>query len=202
MQTIGAMRTFVLATAVLTALTPAALAQEGVQTAVEMVVLQGTPERPFTLIYPSVLQPIDDESDVTVATLRHPDAAMQCDAFVQDGAADGWSAEGALQTLDTQAIVNTWTPDFPGFTLSGQSVTSFQSGPALMFEGTSDNSPFGVPVHIVHAEAADGGRFYVVECLVDASAANEARPMIEFIIANFSTRADGTCCVDPADPRG
>ncbi len=202
MQTIGARRTIVLATAVLTALTPPVLAQDGVQTAVEMVVLQGTPDRPFTLIYPSVLQPVDDESEVTVATLRHPDAVMQCDAFVQDGAAPDWSAEAALQTLDTQAIVDIWTPDFPGFALSGQRLTSFQSGPALMFEGTSDNSPFGLPVHILHAEAADSGRFYVVECLVDASAANEARPMIEFIIANFSTRSDGVCCVDPADPRG
>lgn len=202
MQTFGAMRGFLLGAALLTALTPPVLAQAGAQTAVEMTVLKGTDERPFTLIYPSVLETVDDESDVTVATLRHPDAAMQCDAFVQPGAGTDWNAEQALETLDTNAIVATWTPDFPGFTLTNKTLTRFQSGPALLFEGTSESSPFDVPLHIVHAEAADGGRYYAIECLVDRSAADEARPMIDFIIANFSTRADANCCVDPADPRG
>lgn len=173
------------------------------QEEVEMIVQKGTAaERPFTVIYPSVLEPIDDGSDVTVVTLRHPDAAMQCDAMIQDGASADWNAESALSSLDPAGIVTAWSPDFPGFRLTGQSLTQFQSGPALMFEAESDSSPFAVPLRIVHAEAVDGGRFYAVECLVEQSAAADARPMIDFIIANFSTRSDANCCVDPADPRG
>ena len=167
-----------------------------------MVVVQGQPERPFTVIYPDVLEVVDDGSDVTVMTLRHPNAVMQCDAMVQDGAGTDWSAEEAVKNLDVNGIVSTWSPDFPGFKVTGQTVINFQSGPALMFEAESDNSPLGVPLKIIHAEATDSGRFYALECLVERSAAADARPMVDVIIANFSTRSDGTCCVDPADPRG
>lgn len=161
-----------------------------------------TDDLPYTISYPDVLQSIDDGSDATILTLRHTNAPLQCDAFVANGAAPGWTAEGALTTLDVPGIVATWAPDFPGFKVTNQQLTEFQSGPALLFEGESDNSPLGVPLHIVHAEATDGGRFYAVECLVERGAASDARPMINFIIANFSTRSDGTCCVDPADQRG
>ena len=177
---------------------PPVSAQEQVQ----MTVVQGQPDRPFTVIYPNVLEVVDDGSDVTVITLRHPDAVMQCDAMVQDGAGSDWSADEAVKNLDVNGIVSTWAPDFPGFRVTGQTVSQFQSGPALMFEAESDNSPLGVPLKIIHAEAADSGRFYALECLVERSAAAEARPMVDVIIANFSTRSDGTCCVDPADPRG
>lgn len=173
------------------------------QDQVQMVIDRGaTPERPYTLIYPEVLETVDDGSDVTVQTLRHPDAVMQCDAMIQDGAGSDWTAESALENLDVAGITTTWSPDFPGFKVTGQTVTNFQSGPALMFEAESDNSPLGVPLKIIHAEATDGGRYYALECLVERGAANEARPMIDFLIANFSTRSDGNCCIDPADPRG
>ena len=120
----------------------------------------------------------------------------------QDAAEDFGAFYTEDAVFDVNGIVSTWSPDFPGFKVTGQSVTQFQSGPALMFEAESDNSPLGVPLKIVHAEAIDSGRFYALECLVERGAADEARPMIDFIIANFSTRSDGTCCIDPADPRG
>jgi hypothetical protein len=187
----------------LAALAMVAVPPVSAQEQVQMVVVQGqTPERPFTVIYPDVLEVVDDGSDVTVLTLRHPNAVMQCDAMVQDGAGSGWSAESALENLDVDGIVSTWSPDFTGFKVTGQSISQFQSGPALMFEAESDSSPLGVPLKIIHAEATDGGRFYAIECLVERGAANDARPMVDVIIANFSTRSDGTCCVDPADPRG
>ena len=199
MKRFSAPRGAILLASLVLAATPPALAQDKV----EMKILQGVlPERPFTVIYPEVLEVVDDGSDVTVLTLRHPDAVMQCDALVQDGAGADWSAERALETLDVDGIVATWAPDFAGFAVTGQSLTRFQSGPALLFEAQSDNSPLGVPLKIVHAEATDGGRFYALECLVERGAADDARPMVDFIIANFSTRSDGTCCVDPADPRG
>jgi hypothetical protein len=199
MKKFGVAQGITLFAALALAATPPVIAQDQV----EMNVIQGsTPERPFTLIYPSVFESVDDGSDVTVITLRHPDAVMQCDAMVQDGAGANWSADEALKTLDVNGITSTWTPDFPGFKVTGQGVTQFQSGPALIFEGEADSSPLGVPLKIIHAEATDGGRFYALECLVERGAANDARPMIDFLIANFSTRSDGTCCVDPADPRG
>ena len=199
MRKFGVSQGAVLAAALCMALVSPVAAQEQV----EMTVVQGsTPERPFTVIYPNVFEAVDDGSDVTVLTLRHPDAVMQCDAMVQDGAGSDWSAESALKSLDVNGIVSTWAPDFQGFKVTGQTITRFQSGPALMFEAESDNSPLGVPLKIVHAEATDGGRFYALECLVERGAAGDARPMIDFLIANFSTRSDGTCCVDPADPRG
>ena len=199
MRKFGVSQGVVLVTALVLAATPPVMAQDQV----EMSVLQGsTPERPFTVIYPNIFEAVDDGSDVTVVTLRHPDAVMQCDAMVQDGAGPNWSADEALKSLDVNGIVSTWSPDFPGFKVTGQSITQFQSGPALMFEGEADNSPLGVPLKIIHAEATDSGRFYALECLVERGAANDARPMIDFLIANFSTRSDGTCCVDPADPRG
>ena len=199
MRKFGAPQGAILFAALALAATPPVVAQEQVQ----MNVVHGpTAERPFTVIYPNVLESVDDGSEVSVLTLRHPNAGMQCDALVQDGAGTDWSADKALASLDVNGIVSTWSPDFPGFKVTGQSVTQFRSGPALMFEAESDNSPLGVPLKIVHAEAIDSGRFYALECLVERGAADEARPMIDFIIANFSTRSDGTCCVDPADPRG
>jgi len=199
MKKFGVSQGVTLVAALILAATPPVIAQDQVQ----MSVVQGqTPERPFTVIYPDVLQVFDDGSDVTVLTLRHPDAVMQCDALVQDGAPADWNADAAVANLDTAGIVATWAPDFPGFKVTGQSVTQFQSGPALLYEGESENSPFGVPAKIVYAEAVDGGRNYAVQCIVELGEAADARPMVDFIVANFSTRSDATCCVDPADPRG
>jgi len=199
MKKFGVSQGVTLVAALILAATPPVIAQDQVQ----MSVVQGqTPERPFTVIYPNVLQVFDDGSEMTVLTLRHPDAIMQCDALVQDGAPVDWNADAALASLDTAGIVSTWTPDFPGFKLTSQRVTAFQSGPALTYEGEAENSPFGVPAKIVYAEAVDGGRNYAIQCIVELGEAAEARPMIDFIVANFSTRSDGICCVDPADPRG
>lgn len=161
-----------------------------------------TDDLPYTAIYPSVLQSVDDGNSETILTLRHPDAFIQCDVFAVPGAPDGWSAEKALENLDIAGIEATWAPDFPGFKVTAQSVGRFASGPALFYEGASDNSPMGVPVSVVHAEAVEGGRTYAVECLSDQAVAAEARPMIDFIVANFSTRSDGQCCINPADDRG
>lgn len=187
-----------LAAALVLAVTPPVIAQDA-----QIKTDRGlTEDRPYTISYPDVLQPVDDGSADSVVTLLHTSGPLQCNAFVVDGASRDWNAETALANLDVNGIVASWAPDFPGFKVTRQTVTQFQSGPALMFEGDSDNSPFGTPLRVVHAEAVDDGRFYAVECMVELAEADDARPMIDFIIANFSTRSDGTCCVDPADPRG
>lgn len=160
-----------------------------------------TDDRPYTVFYPAVFNTFDDGSETTVITLRHPDAPVQCDVLIVDGAPDPWNAEAAEQSLDRSVIEASWLTDFPGFQLVSQGVIQFQSGAALIYEGESQGSPLGVPLHIVHAEAADGGRTYAVECLAEKSIATEARPMIDFVLANFSTRSDGECCKDPAAAR-
>lgn len=182
----------------------AALSTQGrAQDQTQVVIDRGlTEDLPYTAIYPNVLRSVDDGSPATILTLQHPDAPLQCDAFAVDGAEAGWTAETALSKLDVPGIEATWTPDFPGFKVVAQGITQFASGPALLYEGESDNSPLEIPLRIVHAEAVDGGRTYAIECLMAKSIAAEARPLVEFFIANFSTRSDGQCCIDPADDRG
>ncbi len=175
------------------------LAQEPVQ----MIIDRGlTEDLPYTAVYPDVMRSIDDGSPETFLTIQHPDALLQCDFFAVPGAPDGWSAEQALATLDVAGIEATWAPNFPDFKLSNQTLGRFQSGPALFYEGAASSSPMGPPVSVVHAEAVDNGRTYAVECLVDSSVAADARPMIDVIVSNFSTRSDGQCCIDPNDDRG
>lgn len=148
-------------------------------------------ELPYTVIYPEALQPVEDGSDATILTLRHPVVPLQCDVFAVAGAEEGWAAEAALQNLDVAGIEATWAPDFPGFRIVGRQLTAFASGPALLYEGESEGSPLGVPLRVIHAEAVDNGRTYAIECLVERSvAAAEARPLVDFLIANFSTRSD------------
>jgi hypothetical protein len=161
-----------------------------------------TDDLPYTAIYPDVLKTIDDGNSQTILTLQHPNAFLQCDVFAVSGPADGWTAEGALQSLDIAGIEATWAPDCPGFKVTSQNLTNFASGPALLYEGQADSSPMGVPISIVHAEAVDAGRTYAVECLLEQAIAADARPMIDFVIANFSTKSDGQCCINPADDRG
>jgi hypothetical protein len=161
-----------------------------------------TDDLPYTAIYPQVMQSVDDGSSETILTISHPDALLRCDYFSVAGAPEGWSAEAAVSSLDVAGIESSWAPNFPGFRLSAHGVVRFASGPALLYEGSSDASPMGPAVSVIHAEAVDGGRTYAVECLVDRAVAPDARPMIDFIIANFSTRSDGQCCINPADDRG
>jgi hypothetical protein len=169
----------------------------------QMMIDRGlTEDTPYTIIYPNVLQPVDDGNPATVITLRHPDAVLQCDAVVVAGGDPDWTAQRAYDTLDVNEVEAEWRQAFQGFTITGQGITSFASGPALVYEALADGSPIGVPVSVVHAEAVDGGRTYAIECVLDRTVAADARPMIDFIIANFSTRSDGECCIDPTDNRG
>ena len=160
-----------------------------------------TEDLPYTAIYPSVLRSVDDGSSATILTLQHPKAPLQCDVFAVPGGEADWSADAALNKLDVAGIEATWAPDFPGFKLVAKTVTNFASGPALLYEGESDNSPLGVPLRIVHAEAIVGGLTYAIECLMEKAISSEARPLVDFVIANFSTRSDGECCI-PLDDRG
>lgn len=189
----GAMRGLMLVAALAMAGHPA-LAQQA-----QIIADRGlTEDLPYTAFYPNVLQSIDDGSDATILTLQHPAAPLRCDIFAVASDETGWSAENAVANLDTAGIVATWGPDFPGFEIVAQQVVDFASGPALFYEATSADSPLGVPLRIIHAETIDNGRIYAVECLIGRAVEADARPLVDFVVANFSTRSDGECCIDPS----
>ena len=69
----------------------------------------------------------------------------------------------------------------------------------MIYEGTSTDSPMGIPLTIVHTETVSDGLGYALDCLFDTTQAEQARPIVDFIIANFSTSAEAECCV-PTPP--
>lgn len=161
-------------------------------------------DQPYTLIYPDVMVATGGADEPL--TINHPDAPLQCSLTIVPVEDTGWTPENALSSLDDAAVSANWTTTFPGFTLGTKGVTAYQSGPALIYDGQSTDSPMGVPVTIVHTETVATSRGYVLDCLFATEVAERARPIVDFIIANFSTHADAECCIgavaepDPTDP--
>ena len=162
------------------------------------------PDQPYTLIYPDTM--IASGGATGPLTINHPNAPLQCDLTIVPVEDTGWTAESALASLVDDDVVASWAETFPGFELGAKATTAYQSGAALIYEGTSTDSPMGVPLTIVHTETVDNGRGYALDCLFATEVAPQARPIVDFIIANFSTRADAECCIgvepeiDPAAP--
>ncbi len=158
-------------------------------------------EQPYTLIYPEEMV-LSGGADQPVV-INHPNAPLQCSLTIVPAEDTDWTAEEALASLDDAEVVAAWGETFPGFALGTKAVAAYQSGPALQYDATTTDSPMGVPLSIVHTEAVDSGRGYVLDCLFATAEAERARPLVDFIIANFSTRSDAECCigVEPAaDP--
>ncbi|MDB5537094.1 MAG: hypothetical protein JWQ65_1969 [Devosia sp.] len=152
------------------------------------------PDQPYTLIYPAIMTATGGAAEPL--TINHPDAPLQCSVTIVPAVADtNWTPDSALADFDDAKVAATWTESFPGFTVASKGTTAYQSGPALIYEGQSTNSPMGVPLTIMHTETVDGGRGYVLDCLFATEVAEKARPIASFIIANFSTKADAECCV-------
>ena len=103
---------------------------------------------------------------------------------------DGWTADGALATLDAGAVASGWNDTLPGFTLGTSLVTNYQSNPALQCEGASAGAGDAGPVTLVHTETVDAGNGYTLDCFYPSEAAATARPIVDSIIANFSTQQD------------
>lgn len=155
-------------------------------------------DRPYTVIYPEVLSLMPGGNADEVLLLNHPDVPLQCSLAIVDVEEEQWSAEAAVAALDDAALEALWSADFPGFTLRAKGVTQYQSGPALIYEGASESSPFGLPLEVVHTETVVGNLGYVLECLFAAELAEELRPLVDFVVANFSTRSDGQLLTPPA----
>lgn len=148
---------------------------------------------PYTLIYPSEM--VASGGMDGPLTINHSSAPLQCDLSVVPVEDTAWTAESALAELDDGEIAASWAGPLPGFSIASKGITAYQDATALTYEGTSADSPMGIPLTLVHTEAVASGRGYVLDCIFDAAQAEQARPIVDFIIANFSTRADADCCV-------
>ena len=153
-------------------------------------------ERPFTIIYPDSFT-IAAGSKGAVLTITHRTAPLQCSLTVTPLEDVDWTADAALAGFNSSVIEAGWQSDFPGFSVASRSLIPFQSGPALVYEGESIGSPVGMPVRIVHAETMDQSRGYMFECVMPTSIGAEAKPLVDFLIRNFSTRSDAPCCAAP-----
>jgi hypothetical protein len=146
------------------------------------------PDQPYTLIYPDVM--ISTGEAGGPLTINHPNAPLQCMLTVVPVEDTTWTAEAALAALDDAAVVRGWSETFPGFVLGNRTIAPYQSGAALRYEGTSAESPQGVPLTIVHTETVSEGNGYTLDCFYATEVAEQARPLVDFIIANFSTHQD------------
>ncbi|KRA45617.1 hypothetical protein [Devosia sp. Root635] len=152
------------------------------------------PDQPYTLIYPDVM--VTSGEPGGPLTINHPGLPLQCVLTVVPVEDTGWTAEGALGALDPATVAAGWSETFPGFTLGASLITNYQSNPALQYEGTSTGAEQG-PITLVHTETVAAGNGYTLDCFYATEMAAEARPVVDAIIANFSTRQDAQPVVTP-----
>ena len=146
------------------------------------------PDQPFTLFYPDTMVASGGVDRPLV--INHPSAPLQCSMTYVPVEETDWTPASALAALVDADVEADWRDTFPGFTLSSKGTTAYQSGQALIYEATSTDSPMGIPLTIVHTETVAGELGYTLDCLFDTSQAEQARPIVDFIIANSSTSAE------------
>jgi hypothetical protein len=169
------------------ALAPAAAFAQAVNVARSIL-----PGQPYTLIYPEVMVATGGTTEPLV--INHPNAPLQCSLSIVPVDAE-WNAESALASMSDAETIESWSQNFPGFSLGQKSTTAFQDATALLYEGTTPDSPQGVPLTIVHTETVSGGNGYTLDCFYATDVAAQAQPLVDFMIANFATRADADCCI-------
>ena len=150
-------------------------------------------DQPYTLIYPEAMIAVGGAGEAL--TINHPNAPLQCDLNVVAVEDTGWTPDTALSELDAAAVTAAWSDTFPDFTLGTSGTTQYQDATALYYEGTSTESPMGMPVTLVHSETVSSGRGYSLDCIYRTAVAEQVRPAVDFILANFSTRSDAECCI-------
>lgn len=150
-------------------------------------------DQPYTLIYPEAMVAVGGAGEAL--TINHPNAPLQCDLSVVPVEDADWTAESALSNLDAAAVTAAWTETFPGFELGASGTTQYQDATALIYEGTSESSSMGMPITLVHSETVAAGRGYSLDCIYATEVAEQVRPAVDFILANFSTRSDAECCI-------
>lgn len=148
---------------------------------------------PFTVIYPGTM--VASGGGDGPLTINHTSAPLQCELNVVAVEDAVWTPQDALSTLNDAEVTAAWAETLPGFTLTAKGTVDYQEVTALTYEGTSTDSPMGIPVTLVHTETVANGRGYALDCIYATEVAADARPLVDFIITNFSTRADADCCV-------
>ena len=151
------------------------------------------PTQPYTLIFPD--QMVASGGGEDPVTINHPEAPLQCDMRVVPVEDTNWTAENALGALDDSEVAASWAEIMPGFVLGTKGTTPYQDATALIYDGSSPESAMGVPLTVVHTETVSNGRGYVLDCLYATDQAEQARPIVDFIIANFATRSDAEFCI-------
>ena len=151
------------------------------------------PDLPYTVIYPEDMT-VTGGTD-TPLVLNHPNAPLRCDISIVPVEDTTWTAEAALGALNPDDVTAAWSESLPGFSLVTSGLVDFQDAKALSYEGTSNDSSMSMPLTLVHAETVSNGRGYAMDCVYATDATAGARPIVDFIIANFATRADADCCI-------
>ena len=151
------------------------------------------PTLPYTLIFPQPMVASGGGEDPV--TINHPAAPLQCDMRVVPAEDTGWTAEGALGALDDAEVAASWSDIMPGFVMGSKGTTPYQDATALIYDGNSPESSMGMPLTVVHTETVANGRGYTLDCYYATDQAEQARPIVDFIIANFATRSDAECCI-------
>ena len=146
------------------------------------------PDQPYTLIYPEGM--VTGGEAGGPLTINHPAMPLQCVLAVVAVEDTTWTAEDALASLDAPVVSEGWNDTLPGFTLGASKVTNYQSNPALQYEGASAGTAEIGPVTLVHTETVDAGNGYTLDCFYPTEVAAQARPIVDAIIANFSTQQD------------
>ena len=155
---------------------------------------------PYTLVFPDTVENAPGGGSDVQATLQYPNESFQCELRVASGGASGWTAQDAVSKFDRGAVERTERATFPDFALERHGLTKFRSGPALFYVGRmTSRASGGEALRLVHTEAVDGGRRYSIDCYIGQDIFDDALYLTRFIMANFSTRADGQCCVEPDD---
>lgn len=163
-----------------------------------------SPERPYTLSYPNFMK-LGGGYGQGVADLNMPAPAMGLPAnglqvllqIIPN--APALTPEQANAQFNAEAVTAEWRKTFPDFVLGPRGLTQIRSGNALIYNGTLTSKAPGSPLLVlVRVETTDGGRRYQLDFYIDRASYETARELVGFIVANFSTKADGACCVDPS----
>src|SRR5690606_9423877 len=121
------------------------------------------PDLPYTVIYPEGMA-VSGGTD-TPLVLNHPNAPLRCDISIVPVEDTTWTAEAALGALNPDEVTSAWSESLPGFTFVNSGLVDFQDAKAVSYEGTSTDSPMGMPLTLVHAETVSNARGYAMDCV-------------------------------------
>jgi hypothetical protein len=154
--------------------------------------------RPYTLAYPRILEQAGGGDLVLRLPANSPARAPGTRGTYEVHLTISPAAGGA-PSFDRERITAEQRRTFPDFTLTGQPVRlKTRSGPALVYQGEmTSRAPGRERLAFTRAELTDQGQLYRFDIYAGRNLSADVEPITHFILANFSTKADGVCCVQP-----